>query len=278
VRISSIGVGPTFPRTPYVTSSFKITADDQLVVIGCGPRIPEVLGKHGHSLSEVDVWVVPALCSSQITGLIEVAAQMRFDFEKKPILMAPLGIMDGIIKTIMPSLTEYSKRIGKTSRLDDFFNVITSREMKIKETVSKETYYLSLIPHEKKVDTSHGILIEEIPLLITGTKKFDLDWLMFYGGDAKAIIYDINTNVLNTAEEMNSIQSKLPIETSNSTWLYGYNLSFHPKNYPTFNFLAPNTAFFDSKRILPVIDKFGKEKIEAIKKRTEDHSARFVNN
>jgi hypothetical protein len=270
-----MGVGPTFPRTPYVTSSFKITADDQLVVIGCGPRIPEVLGKQGHSLAEVDVWIVPSLCSSQMAGLIEVAAQMRFDFEKKPVLLAPMGIMDGIIKTVMPTLSEYSRKIGKTARFDDFFNVATCREMKIKETVSNETYTLSLIPHEKKTDSSYGILIEEVPMLITGTKKFDLDWLMFYGGDAKAILYDINTNILNTADEMNNLKTKLPSNVFNSTWLYGYNLSFHPKNYTEFSFLSPNTAIFDSKRMLPVIDKFGKEKIEAIKKRTEPELVRL---
>jgi hypothetical protein len=270
-----MGIGPTFPRTPYVTSSFKISADDQLIVIGCGPRIPEVLGKQGHSLAEVDVWIVPSLCSSQISGLVEVAAQMRFDFEKKPVLLAPMGIMDGIIKTVMPSLSEYSRKIGKTARFDDFFDVATCREMKIKESLSKETYTLSLIPHEKKVDTSYGILIEEAPIFITGTKKFDLDWLMFYGGDAKAIFYDINTNVLNTAEEMNSLQTKLPSHVFNSTWLYGYNISLYPKNYANFNFLAPNTGIFDSRRMLPVIDKFGKEKIEAIKKRTDVEPVRL---
>jgi hypothetical protein len=231
--------------------------------LDCGPRIPEAIERAGRQLIEVDVWAITHLDGAHIGGLEEVAIRMRYEYGKKPVLMAPGKILDGLRDTLMPSLIQAEKRHrGGAVTFDDFFEVTSSRQIKLKEEDGfSET--ISLVPHDHiSSSTSYGVLFEDHKIFITGAKKFDKKWLVFNGRDAKVVCYDIMMDSGHWAHSLVEL-GQLPAAIKDPIWLYGLNQQTIKRLVSEISLLEQHVCIFDDDRKMPWLMKQYKKSIKS---------------
>ncbi|MWC26796.1 MBL fold metallo-hydrolase [Paenibacillus sp. MMS18-CY102] len=123
--ITMIGTGSAFAKR-YYNNNAIIDADNFRLLLDCGITGPAALHQLGIRFGDLDAVLVSHTHGDHVGGLEELAFQMMFVHQRKPVLYLPQPLREPLWEhTLKGGLTQ-----GPLQSLDDFFDV---REMPVGE-------------------------------------------------------------------------------------------------------------------------------------------------
>ena len=116
--ITMVGTGSAFAKK-YYNNNAIIESKNKRLLIDCGITLPTALNHMNISFSELDAILISHIHADHVGGLEELAYQMMFIYERKPILY--------IAETLLQPLWENTLRgglvQGDLNKIEDFFDV-----------------------------------------------------------------------------------------------------------------------------------------------------------
>jgi len=118
MKIQMLGTGSAFAKSFYNNNAL-ITVDDRNLLLDCGITAPGALHRLGYDFNDLHAVLITHIHADHIGGLEELAFQMKFIYNRKPILY--------IAEALVEPLWEHSLRGGlwqqEFQTLGDYFDV-----------------------------------------------------------------------------------------------------------------------------------------------------------
>lgn len=126
--ITMIGTGSAFAKN-YYNNNAIIDSGGFRLLVDCGITAPTALHRQGIRFGELDAVLISHTHADHVGGLEELAFQMMFVHQRKPVLYVPSPLRETLWEhTLKGGLAQ-----GPLQSLDDFFDV---REMPIGKPVA----------------------------------------------------------------------------------------------------------------------------------------------
>lgn len=119
MKITMIGTGNAFAKA-YYNNNALVETDQMKLLVDCGITLPHALYQAGRSFDELDGVLISHIHADHIGGLEELAFQMMFKYQKKPVLYIAESLVEPLwSKSLQGGLTQ-----GELNTLDCFFEVV----------------------------------------------------------------------------------------------------------------------------------------------------------
>jgi ribonuclease BN (tRNA processing enzyme) len=130
LKVQMLGTGSAFAKNYYNNNALFYT-EDKTVMLDCGITGPLALHQLGKKFDDIDALLLSHIHADHIGGVEEFAFQMKFVYNRKPVLYVP--------EPIAQTLWESSLKGGLTQEeccsLEDYFDVHLLQDGKSAEIV-----------------------------------------------------------------------------------------------------------------------------------------------
>ena len=245
MKLRAIGTGSKFCKHPLIPSSFIVSSDDKLTLIGAPLATTAALEKYGYKVEDISVITFLSPQSDQTIGLIELAHIFR-NKKKKPILAAPARLLSVMRDRIETELGFF---------LTESFDVKSALKIHIKEEFYTEiiTFVPSFI---NPSIPSYSLRFETSKIFLTGETSLNEDWLFKEVGN-DLILHSCKSSDRSGGQSplVSEIQ-ELPMYLQSKMWLYGYDIASKDIEQPfPMMYLPPGSWVFDSERKDKLLNK-----------------------
>ena len=118
MQITMLGTGSAFAKR-YNNNNALIEANGYRLLVDCGITLPKALHDAGMDFSQLDAVLVSHIHGDHVGGLEELAFQMMFKHQRKPMLY----IADVLVEPLWEQTLRGGLTQGELNSLSDFFEV-----------------------------------------------------------------------------------------------------------------------------------------------------------
>jgi ribonuclease BN (tRNA processing enzyme) len=130
LELTFVGAGGAFTKKFHQNNLLVVKGRDHLL-IDCGTRAPEALALHGLSVGAVANYLITHTHADHIGGLEEVMLVNRYNFKKRPTMVATKRLAEILWAMSLRGGAAYNEsRRGKSLEFKDFWDLVAPRRIR----------------------------------------------------------------------------------------------------------------------------------------------------
>jgi ribonuclease BN (tRNA processing enzyme) len=118
LKLQMLGTGSAFAKV-FDNNNALLMIDGRTLMVDCGITAPKALYELGYNFNDLDAILLTHIHADHVGGLEELAFQMKFIFDRKPILY----IADTLVETLWENTLKGGLQQDETETLQSFFDV-----------------------------------------------------------------------------------------------------------------------------------------------------------
>lgn len=216
MHITMLGTGSAFAKR-YNNNNALIEVDGYRLLVDCGITLPKALHEAELDFAQLDAVLISHIHADHVGGLEELAFQMMFRYQRKPVLY--------IAEELVQPIWEYTLRGGLTqehlSSLSDFFEV---RPVKAGETYELANgLSVKLIPTKHIAGKASFSFVFNERFFYSADMRFDDKLLQeLVNGGVETIFHDCQLESPGVVHASLEELLTLPDDIQEKTWLMHY--------------------------------------------------------
>lgn len=185
MKIQMLGTGSAFAKV-FNNNNAVLQVNGRTLLVDCGITAPKALYELGYNFGALDAVLITHIHGDHVGGLEEFAFQMKFVYNRKPVLYIADSLVDPLWEhTLKGGLQQF-----ETETLDDFFEVRPLSEG-IKHELLPGLNVQLLSTNHIPNKASYSLLFNDY-FFYSGDLTFDQDLIcsLVYDRDVKVIFHD----------------------------------------------------------------------------------------
>ncbi|WP_199617740.1 MBL fold metallo-hydrolase [Paenibacillus alkalitolerans] len=191
VEVKMIGTGSAFAKR-YFNNNALVTLGGFRLLIDCGITAPYALHQLNMKVTDIDAVLITHIHGDHVGGLEEFAFQMKYVYNRKPVLYVPSSIADTLWNsTLRGGMEQSSAGFDSLEYYFDVHRLEPHTPISVSEGFTVELIRTKHIPGRP----SYGVLVNDV-LFYSSDLVFDPDLLtrLLDEGRCRHIMHDCQLN------------------------------------------------------------------------------------